>query len=79
MRDDGEKLSFVRDMPTENFFWGVGMASQPELSYFRREMTKITSFITIVDDIYDVYGTLQELELFTHVVHRLAVVLNYYY
>ncbi|XP_054817635.1 terpene synthase 10-like [Prosopis cineraria] len=67
---DGQKLSFARDMPTENFFWGLGMASQPELSYFRREMTKITSFITIIDDIYDVYGTLQELELFTHVVHR---------
>nr|QHU78622.1 linalool synthase [Albizia julibrissin] len=70
MRDNGEKLSFVRDLPTENFFWGVGMASQPELSYFRREMTKITSFITIIDDIYDVHGTLQELELFTHVIHR---------
>ncbi|XP_028803912.1 terpene synthase 10-like [Neltuma alba] len=67
---DGEKLSFVRDIPAKNFFWGVGMASQPELSYFRREMTKITSFITIIDDIYDVYGTLQELELFTHVVHN---------
>ncbi|XP_054817636.1 myrcene synthase, chloroplastic-like [Prosopis cineraria] len=66
----GGKLTFARDMPTENFFWGLGMASQPELSYFRREMTKITSFITIIDDIYDAYGTLQELELFTHVVHR---------
>ena len=53
---DGEMLSFVRDMPTENFFWGVGITShRPELSYFRREVTKIISFITIVDDIYDVY------------------------
>ncbi|KAK4275782.1 hypothetical protein QN277_018808 [Acacia crassicarpa] len=70
MRDNGEKLNFARDMSTENFFWGLGMASQLEFSYFRRGMTKITSFITIIDDIYDVYGTLQELELFTHVIRR---------
>jgi isoprene synthase len=28
------------------------------------------SFVTIIDDIYDVYGTLDELELFTNAVER---------
>ncbi|KAM7500250.1 hypothetical protein LguiA_024664 [Lonicera macranthoides] len=36
----------------------------------RRMTTKVTSLITIIDDIYDVYGTLNELILFTNAVER---------
>ncbi|KAM7500245.1 hypothetical protein LguiA_024659 [Lonicera macranthoides] len=36
----------------------------------RRMSTKINSLITIIDDIYDVYGTLDELKLFTNAVER---------
>lgn len=54
----------------ECFFWTVGMAYEPELSDLRKGLTKVTSLITIIDDIYDVYGTLEELELFTTAVER---------
>ncbi|XP_023513293.1 terpene synthase 10-like [Cucurbita pepo subsp. pepo] len=66
----GEKLDFARDRLMANFFWSVGMGCKPHLGYFRRMSTKIASLITIIDDVYDVYGTLDELELFTNVVER---------
>lgn len=53
-----------------NFLWTIGTGFEPEFSYCRRMITKINSFITILDDIYDVYGTLDELELFTKAIER---------
>ncbi|XP_038902082.1 terpene synthase 10-like [Benincasa hispida] len=66
----GEKLEFARDRLMANFFWSVGMGCEPHLGYFRTMSTKIASLITIIDDVYDVYGTLDELELFTDAVER---------
>ncbi|KAF7815109.1 terpene synthase 10-like [Senna tora] len=66
----GEKLSFARDRLVENFLWTVGLASEAHLGHFRRVMTKVNALITTIDDIYDVYGTLEELQLFTYVVER---------
>ncbi|XP_055816088.1 (R)-linalool synthase TPS5, chloroplastic-like [Solanum dulcamara] len=65
-----EKLPFSRDILVENFIWSVGALFEPQHSYFRRMITKVIVFISIIDDIYDVYGTLDELELFTHAIQR---------
>ncbi|XP_021732097.1 tricyclene synthase EBOS, chloroplastic-like [Chenopodium quinoa] len=65
-----EKLSFARDRLMECFFWGIGTLPKPELSSGRKALTKVFKFITIIDDIYDVYGTIDELELFTNAIER---------
>jgi (-)-alpha-terpineol synthase len=63
-----------------NFLWTVGFTFQPQFGYCRRMLTKINVLITIIDDIYDVYGTMDELELFTDAVERFVYINgNIYY
>ncbi|KAG5555550.1 hypothetical protein RHGRI_006257 [Rhododendron griersonianum] len=66
----GEKLSFARDRLMENFLWTVEMDFKPQFGYRRRVATIVNALITAIDDVYDVYGTLDELELFTNAVER---------
>ncbi|KAF5949294.1 hypothetical protein HYC85_011287 [Camellia sinensis] len=66
----GKKLSFARDRLMENFLGTLGVNFEPQFGYFRRMSTKVYTLMTIIDDIYDVYGSLEELELFTNAVER---------
>ncbi|RVW72527.1 Isoprene synthase, chloroplastic [Vitis vinifera] len=59
------KLQFARDRLMESFFWAVGMVFEPEYSNCRKGLTKVAALITTLDDIYDIYGSLDELEQFT--------------
>ncbi|CDP11852.1 unnamed protein product [Coffea canephora] len=52
----------------KSFFWTVGMAFEPQHSKCRRGLTKALALITVLDDIYDVYGSLHELEQLTEAV-----------
>ncbi|KAK9031349.1 hypothetical protein V6N11_032732 [Hibiscus sabdariffa] len=65
-----EHLNFTRDRLAESFLCAVGVAYEPQFSCFRKRLTKITTMILILDDVYDVYGSLQELEQFTQAVDR---------
>nr|XP_043631057.1 R-linalool synthase QH1, chloroplastic-like [Erigeron canadensis] len=65
-----QKLCFARDRLVENFLWTIGVSYLPHFSYGRRVLTKVNALITTIDDIYDVYGTLDELEKFTDVIDR---------
>ncbi|KAJ0480803.1 putative R-linalool synthase [Helianthus annuus] len=65
-----KKLTFARDRLVECFLWTVGYSYVPWFSTGRREITKVNAMITTIDDVYDVYGTLGELELFTDVIIR---------
>ncbi|XP_030935390.1 myrcene synthase, chloroplastic-like isoform X2 [Quercus lobata] len=65
-----ENLNFVRDRPMECLLWTMGLMFQPQFGYFRRTIAKFGALITVIDDIYDVYGTLDELECFTNAVQR---------
>ncbi|XP_074579061.1 monoterpene synthase 7, chloroplastic-like [Curcuma longa] len=65
-----EKLPFFRDRLFENYLWAVGFTYEPDNWRCRLNETKAICFITLIDDIYDVYGTLDELQIFTDVVNR---------
>ncbi|XP_043692888.1 alpha-terpineol synthase, chloroplastic-like [Telopea speciosissima] len=60
----------IRDSVAQAFFGTLGMNPEPQFSNFRIDLTKIIMLIALVDDVYDVYGSLEELELFTHAVER---------
>lgn len=66
----GGKLSFAREWPVESYFLAVGLAIEPQLSTCRRELAKAICFINVIDDIYDIYGSLDELQLFTDAIDR---------
>ncbi|XP_010417166.1 PREDICTED: tricyclene synthase, chloroplastic isoform X2 [Camelina sativa] len=61
----GDQLQFARDRIVENYFWTIGHIHEPKFGYIRRIMTKVNALITMTDDIYDIYGTIEELQLFT--------------
>ncbi|KAK8599316.1 hypothetical protein V6N13_077244 [Hibiscus sabdariffa] len=65
-----EKMSFSRDRLMENFIWAMGIVFEPQLSKCRTNLTKFVCILTAIDDMYDVYGTLPELELFTQAVNQ---------
>ncbi|KAL8060900.1 hypothetical protein ABFS82_02G054400 [Erythranthe guttata] len=63
-------LPFARDRLVENYLWTIGGLFEPRYGYSRIMATKVNVFITIIDDIFDVYGTLEELEIFNDVIQR---------
>ncbi|XP_031122926.1 terpene synthase 10-like [Ipomoea triloba] len=65
-----ERLTFVRDRVVENFFWTIGSNPNPKYVNGRRTVAKLNCLICTVDDIYDVYGTFDELQLFTDTIER---------
>ncbi|KAJ4969137.1 hypothetical protein NE237_015838 [Protea cynaroides] len=59
------ELSFFRDRLVECHFWTVGMYYEPCYTLARKFYTKLVALSSIIDDTYDVYGTVEELQLFT--------------
>ncbi|KAL0925858.1 hypothetical protein M5K25_004229 [Dendrobium thyrsiflorum] len=66
----GGELSFAREWPVESYFLAVGLAMEPRFSTCRKEFAKAICFVNVVDDIYDFYGSLDELQHFTDAVER---------
>ncbi|XP_021596997.1 probable terpene synthase 2 [Manihot esculenta] len=64
------KLPFIRDRVVEGYFWILGVYYEPQFSFARWFLTKVFSIASVIDDMYDAYGTLEELEVFTHAVER---------
>ncbi|KAK6135662.1 hypothetical protein DH2020_030599 [Rehmannia glutinosa] len=65
-----EKLSFARVMVVEYYVMPISELFEPQYEFARIMITKVNAFITFVDDIFDVYGTLEELRVFNDVIQR---------
>lgn len=65
------KLSFsTKDSLLQCFFWTIGISFEPHLSDSRLSLTKLATFLTVIDDLYDDHGSVDELQLFTDSVRR---------
>ncbi|KAJ9676232.1 hypothetical protein PVL29_024968 [Vitis rotundifolia] len=68
--DFATKLPFARDRLVEGYFWILGVYFEPQYVWARRIVTKTIAMTSTMDDIYDAYGTFEELELFTEAIER---------
>nr|QNC49793.1 terpene synthase 12a [Leucophyllum frutescens] len=64
------KLPYARDRVVECFFWAMGAYHEPQYSRARIMLTKTIAMTSIIDDTYDAYGTIEELDIFTEAIQR---------
>ncbi|KAJ9167157.1 hypothetical protein P3X46_021827 [Hevea brasiliensis] len=65
-----EKLPYIRDRIVEVYLWAVAAHFEPEYTLARLMITKYTKMLSVVDDTYDAYGTIDELRRFTDAFQR---------
>ena len=63
---------WARDRVIVSFMTGLGLVSDPKQSSYRKWFAKAIALVIVIDDIYDVYGSLEELQHFTNAVDRLV-------
>ncbi|KAK5786678.1 hypothetical protein PVK06_041318 [Gossypium arboreum] len=78
--DFAKKLPFIRNRLVECYFWILKVYFEPQYSLARKILTKLlatcciagqcSTMTSMMDDIYDSYGTLEELKLLTHAIQR---------
>ncbi|XP_074324517.1 sesquiterpene synthase 2-like isoform X1 [Apium graveolens] len=68
--DFANKLPYARDRVVECYFWMLGVYFEPRYAKARIFLAKLISVTSIVDDTYDVYGTAEELQLFSNAIEK---------
>ncbi|KAH6826666.1 hypothetical protein C2S53_010555 [Perilla frutescens var. hirtella] len=65
-----QELPFIRDRIVECYLWTTGVIQQRQHGYERIMLTKINALVTTIDDVFDIYGTVEELQLFRTAIQR---------
>ncbi|WJX37708.1 hypothetical protein P8452_25447 [Trifolium repens] len=63
-------VKFQGYQPVKWYMWPMACFTDPSFSNQRVELTKPISLIYVIDDIFDLHGTLDQLTLFTQAVNR---------
>ena len=61
---------YSRDRKPELYLWTLAMYMEPHYSQGRMVTSKIAQFVTVLDDTYDAYATIEELRLLTNAINR---------
>ncbi|KAI3469925.1 hypothetical protein Pfo_026588 [Paulownia fortunei] len=64
------KLPYARDRVVECFFMAMGVYHEPQYSRARIMLAKTIAMTSIIDDTYDAYGTIEELDVLTEAIER---------
>nr|XP_043626346.1 (3S,6E)-nerolidol synthase 1-like [Erigeron canadensis] len=65
-----DEFKLARNQPMHWYLWPMAGITDPCLSEPRIELTKVIALVYIIDDIFDVYGKLDELVILTEAVQR---------
>ncbi|KAK6119396.1 hypothetical protein DH2020_046858 [Rehmannia glutinosa] len=65
-----KQLKSSRDQPLKWHMWSMATLCDPRWSKHRTLLTKPISLVYAVDDIFDLYGTLEQLTLFTEAINQ---------
>ncbi|GJN18849.1 hypothetical protein PR202_gb06054 [Eleusine coracana subsp. coracana] len=68
------EIPVARDQVLKWYMWAVTILQESSFSRYRVEITKIISFIYVVDDIFDLVGTPEELSRFTDAIKMWDIV-----
>eukprot|EP00253_Pinus_taeda_P022108 PITA_22108 len=69
-QSDIEKQNFYRKRHVEFYFWMVIGTFELEFASSRIAFAKLVTLMTVLDDLYDTHGTLEQLKIFTEAVKR---------
>uniref|UniRef100_M4FIJ1 Uncharacterized protein n=2 Tax=Brassica campestris TaxID=3711 RepID=M4FIJ1_BRACM len=64
------KITYTKHRVTEAYLWALGTYFEPEYSQARVTLASVVILLTALDDMYDAYGTGDELELFTYALEK---------
>ncbi|XP_074558239.1 (3S,6E)-nerolidol synthase 1-like [Curcuma longa] len=66
----GQELKFARDQSLKWFTWTMTCLPNPKFSSYRVVLSKIIAFVYLLDDIFDVEGSMDDLHLFVQAIER---------
>ncbi|KAL8483330.1 hypothetical protein ACS0TY_026137 [Phlomoides rotata] len=64
------KLPYARDRMVECYFWAVAVYYEPQFSRARIMLAKAIAITSVLDDTYDSYGLIEELDILTKALER---------
>ncbi|KAD3338098.1 hypothetical protein E3N88_33619 [Mikania micrantha] len=71
--DPPKNIHYARDRLVELYFWIQGVYFEPQYSSSRIFLTKVITLTATFDDTYDIYGTYEELKIFTDAIQRWSI------
>lgn len=67
------KVRYTRHRVAEAYLWSLGAYFEPQYSQARVKTAIAIIIFTMLDDTYDAFGTMEELEIFTDAIEKYSI------